>query len=262
MPETLKIYVQGFFLFPVSRNDGRCAAFAAPKVKRNPHTCYLRGFEHVPPAVPSMLPVDLARCCVYIGKQADATTEGFGIVPHFESLRCGAQVKSSWATKEDDINVLVRLGGGRLVAEPDSYTNKYCWSWDDCAGKPLKRRVTSLVRYELEFNDPLSVQIRPTSDGGTQADLTFDSSSCLHLVHGPVDENADAKDIDDAHIDATKRLCDPDGSGPRKYGTRVDDSRRLVTVPERPPEVDKALEDRSILFKGRPNCGARQMGLY
>ena len=258
---TLKLFVQGFFLYPLAGYDRTCAAFVAPRVTDGPeHVCYLEGFPDLPAVSPPVLPLALRRCAVRIGKPANASTEEFHLVPQFESLRCGTQVRPEWHKKTKHIECAVTLGGGTLVAQPDDYTKQYCWEWVDCSGRRVSRRVTSVVHYELGFDAPLQVDIAEIASGGTNHTLTIASDAWLHLVHRPLDATAGEESVDDAHIESTENLCDPDGSGSHKYGDRVDCPK--LVGPERHQSVEDAIRRMSPYFKGRPNCGARQMTLY
>lgn len=271
-PHTLTIYLQGFLLVPVNRTNKTSQAIVFPRVSGSlAHHASLRWIDGVPPIeAPTMEKsgeLKLDRSLVTVGTASPASFDDQGIVPHFESLCCGAQFEPKWMNAgkgydDDEVDVLFQPGGGCLVAECDCYTSSYEWQWNGCDGSKVVTRVTSLVRYTVSFTDTIVVSVQPLKKSGPSQVLTLAESAVLQLFYAPAD-GADPKSVDDKHIDATRELCDPDGDGKKKYGEPVPSpSMPVPPFVERSQAVRAAIDQVCARFKGRPNCGARQMSTF
>ena len=266
----LNLATKGFFMYEV--RAGSCGVFAAPRVKgKAAHTCTMAiDGEVTSSTVEGILKGSTANlvspmdCTVSFGTNAPAMVEDVELIVNFSALCCGARLKPSWVVQESKHVLLqIDLAGGSLVAAPDEFTNLWQWKWNDCNGEERVQRITSLTMYTLK-NWQRELRFVPRKKDGTAGLVKFAGDVEMSLLHKPVKADAEIGDVDDAHTDATKRLCSPEGEAPAspkrvknvgkykslKFG---ESTRKHLGLRVAPLKVSDAV----ILTLGRPSCGAR-----
>ena len=212
MTQKLTIVSYGFFLYAVE--DQECSVFAAPALKSGdtkheitamvigPITC-----STVPGIKASHDVISPATCTLRFGGKAGAALSDFHLIVNFGALCCGARLKKNWTTDDPKhTDLQVELSRGTLTAYPDAYTNAARWKWQDCNGAHVEQRVTSLTVYEQD-SWPGVLEFEARREGGTAGTVEFNGDAIVVLAHKLADAEALAKRVDDAHADATKRLC-------------------------------------------------------